>query len=73
MTGADTPVFFDRDPLKFPERDDAVKCDPRARSRRTRKLSEIWRRRPTYRDAALAGGILADHWSYRADDDRYAR
>ncbi len=42
LVGNNTPVFFLRDPLKFPDLNHAVKCDPRTNLRSARNNWDFW-------------------------------
>jgi len=42
LVGNNTPVFFLRDPLKFPDLNKAVKRDPRTNLRRARNNWDFW-------------------------------
>jgi catalase len=42
LVGNNTPVFFLRDPLKFPDRNHAVKRDPKTNLRSAKKTWDFW-------------------------------
>ncbi len=46
MVGNNTPVFFFRDPLKFPDLNHAVKRDPRTNMRSAKNNWDFWTRLP---------------------------
>ncbi len=51
---SNTPVFFLRDPLKFPDLNHAVKRDPRTNLRRARNNWDVWTSLPQ------PGGVTGD-------------
>ena len=81
LVGNNTPVFFLRDPLKFPDLNHAIKRDPRTNMRSAKNNWDFWTSLPealhrvtiTMSDRGIPLSIngAADHWNLREDDNDY--